>query len=71
MHSRLIADPLRLPTLLTLLAVAKAAEEPGAVAYHSWLWELLQGGMGDALTEIRSDDEASSAHVLCMTQVWI
>lgn len=70
-HHWVVADPLRLPLLLALLAVAKAAREPGVVAYHSWLWEVLQGGIGDTLTEIRSDDEASSAHALCMTQVWI
>jgi hypothetical protein len=55
--------------LLTLIAVAKAAGEPGGGAYHSWLWEVLQGPAGQALTEVTSGAEASATHALCMTQV--
>ena len=55
---------------MTLVAAAKAAgNSPLASSVPAWLWTLLQGPVGAALTRVDSDSLANEAHAICMTQV--
>lgn len=59
---------LKVPTVLSLLTVAKASQGEKGKRYHRWLWEQLQGGLGLSLLTIGSPAEAKALSALCLME---
>ena len=57
-----MSKPLQLRLALVLLALYKAGEDdaqPAASQAHRWVWDLLQGPVGSALTSFAAPAEAA------------
>lgn len=66
----MMSKPLQLRCALVLLSLYKAGEndmQPAASQAHRWIWELLQGPVGRALTAFptHTADECNGQQVAC------